>query len=473
MGGHAQEWLLIADAQPQNMEMPTGLAQIAKWKQICLDIAARHPNLDAIYFEGDLITYANQPYGAPGYYHFDNWIDDIGKIGVPLEYIYPIAGNHDAHWVPPYNNQEFLKFFRKLNYVSFNGNFLNIHISDARRDASAHTGHMNSATLAWLTSLVRGHQDTHNIILHLHQPIGNTTVGSSMLADVTWRQEDSPELAKLIRDDPRGKVDLVLHGHNDHGLPGGQPAGDNGGSTSVGVPNQVNAHTTWHVNVGLHIPSYLTPSVNPGNLPMSYCTAEVEEGASHLTLKRWNVETGDEVVPKRLIVPLRHPARIANGQRWDTRADDITRQQRGTWIPSIKFTGGNGTFAPVYASQLGTFIRDGDVVHFSLTVAGITNAYTGASGQLVIDLPLLPDIGYYTGVSLGQMMGLVTSSSARALTAYVAAPTTANTGIYIREYGYFTPGSSALLGPAHLPANTAFNIIIGGSYILPENFDTF
>lgn len=474
VAGGKQQWLLIADAQPYP-GIPESEAQVAKWKQICFDVAVRHPDLDAIYFEGDLIAYANQPLGDPNYYHFADWLKDIAKTGVPFERIYTIAGNHDASWeLPPSTAtlSEYLKHFKKLNYASYNGNFLNIHLSDLRYEDGPHTGNIDNATLEWFRQMVRSHQDTHNIILHIHQPIGNTTAGSSMLGDITWRQDKSAELAAFIRDDPRGKVDLVLHGHNDWGLPGGtRPYGDNGGSTSMGVDNQVFAHTAWHVNVGLHIPSYINPVWNPGNLPMSYCTAEVEEGATDLTIKRWNVDTGAEVIDKRLAVPLRHPVRIAGGECRDTRSDKLTGQIRGTWTPTISFTGGNGNFAPTFTQRLGTFVRDGDVVHFSIRLQGTTNAYSGASGLLRVDLPLPPLPTQYSGASIGIGGGLQTTSTARSLTAYVASPGSVPDGIYFRESTY-TTGVDAALGPANLPPSMAFNIVLGGTYFLPEKYDS-
>lgn len=469
--GARQQWLLTSDSQPRNEPTPTSAVEIAKWRQVCTDIGARHPNLSAVYFEGDLLDRPDLPLSNPAYYQYSHWVEDIVKTGVPLERVYTIGGNHDMSMAAPYNSDEYLRYFKKLNYASYNGNFLNIHLSDMKQESDM-SGSLDQAAMDWFKRMVRSHQGTHNIILHIHHPIANTTAGSEQPGPVTWIQERSAEFIDFMTNDPLGKIDLVLHGHCDQGLPG-QPGGDNGGSTSMGVANQVQAYGAWHINVGLHLSSYIEPTLNPGGLPMSYCTADAVEGASSLVVRRWNVETGTEVIGKRVNVPLRHLIRIAGGERYDTRSEKLDRQVRGQWTPSVSFDV-LGTFNPTYTLRMGEYVRDGDLVHFNVRLLGKANSYTGAGGLLRVLLPLPAKETFYSAAAIGARAGLKGSSAAyNSLSAYVAHNGLATpTGIYFREINFDT-GAEQVMGPDSLAPNADFYLVLTGTYFLPERYDSY
>jgi hypothetical protein len=58
------------------------------------------------------------------------------------------------------------------------------------------------------------------------------------------------------------------------------------------------------------------------------------------------------------------------------------------WVPTVSFSGGNGTFAPTYTVQQGYYWYEPGGIRFEAVISFNSGAYSGASGQLMVNAPI-------------------------------------------------------------------------------------
>lgn len=292
--------LLLADIQPVDA------AQIAKWRSIVTDLIERHPGIDDLIIAGDLVhrgvyNYIPEPEDT---YLFPELRKDLERI-LPMDRIFVCGGNHDRNYAeapsgPQSSHSEYLNNWPKQNYATLRGNILTIFMSDMMGFTPGTT---TKHAVAWFKRLVAAHQYCI-IILVTHHTAPSSGLYNSTNRDYNLGQGGT-EIANIISSAGH-KIDLWISGHTS--------AQGGGGLLHADVVSHVKTWDCWHVNVGLHIPSYIDSEHH-----MSYCTMRLTQGSDHIAIDRWDVETGERSELKSFNFRARNRARLNRALTHDGR----------------------------------------------------------------------------------------------------------------------------------------------------------
>lgn len=141
--------------------------------------------------------------------------------------------------------------------------------------------------------------------------------------------------------------------------------------------------------------------------------------------------------------------RSYNGTVWSTWAEICDTSEEGTFTPRIygSTTAGVGT----YSSQVGTYERLGNQIHFNIYLS--TTAHTGTGTIRIDGLPYVPSLNY-NAVTIGYISNFTFTGN---VVAYAD-----NTGVI-----YLTAHTSGAATPSGITMDTSFVLVLSGTYRIP------
>ena len=298
--------LMMADIQPGTAE------DHVVWDAIQLQLKKHHRKVDMVTISGDLLA-RGTPDPEPGddvlLYTFADLFSDLAKCGVTKERLFTTTGNHDYNYGPvtygPNTRMyhEYLRYNHRLYFYSVWGNVVRIHMGDMYISTQ---GEIPDYVLEWCEEIIERHRH-HVIILYIHQPLLGTLgiTGTDDLDNNNIQLGSDRIIAMLERQ--AGKIALLVSGHVSHAT--------SGGLTNAGVTSHEFKHGCWHVNVGLHIPSFRDYPANP----ISFCRMELTHGSKFIRVRRWNCLTQQYVASKSFTIQAQVPVELASRPTYDGR----------------------------------------------------------------------------------------------------------------------------------------------------------
>lgn len=138
--------------------------------------------------------------------------------------------------------------------------------------------------------------------------------------------------------------------------------------------------------------------------------------------------------------------RVYNGSTWSVWAEICDTSEEGTFTPRIygSTTAGVGT----YSSQVGTYERLGNQIHFNIYLG--TTAHTGTGTIRIDGLPYVPSLNY-NAVTIGYISNFTFTGN---VVAYAD-----NTGII-----YLTAHTSGAATPSGITMDPSIVIVLSGTY---------
>lgn len=344
--------VVFSDIQPILYPDPYGAedngGHVAKWRGILADMVASHGPGSAdpaheVWIPGDLV-HRGTPWPAedtPDEYGFDDLFAELAALA-PLQQMRFCSGNHDYNYTgfeSQHGNSfhEYEKWCGRLYHYVDMGKLRVIFMGSM--DASV-GGAIPDFVFNWWKRLVeRAGVENRDVIVLTHHPLYDTLVQSTT---TDYYIRASARFTDWMDANP-GVVKLWISGHCS-----GVSAGGLLGESTV---SQVEKHGAWHVNCGLHIPSYMDDG---DTKPMSYLVLYIEDGSNEIEIERWNVETNapTAVSGKNFAVTLRNAMELCDVTITDGRAEDpatlrgpaefymfVEREELtpGTWTPRPGF----------------------------------------------------------------------------------------------------------------------------------------
>lgn len=132
---------------------------------------------------------------------------------------------------------------------------------------------------------------------------------------------------------------------------------------------------------------------------------------------------------------------------------EVPQYTAGTFTPTVSFAT-NGNFSPTYTTQVGEYFRIGDVVNFIVDIRFSANAYTTASGALIIGGLPLPVATASSSCPPSRIQNLTYGAGQLQFGFYPMVGTN-----NIQGFAFRSALSPQDIGTANIPASTA-NVII-------------
>ena len=179
---------------------------------------------------------------------FVTYLTALRNANNPRNDFYHLAGNHDYQSNGTLDNYK-EHMDNEHRYTLKIGNILIIVMSDEVQSVG---GDISVETFDWWENLVVNNQDK-NIIVVSHQPLFATTLGSDSHA-TNYSIADSSRFTDVLEN---YDIDMWVSGHVGLPLDGGTP---DAGLKQVDtiIQKTYGLNTSWHMNVGLHLPEDFT-----------------------------------------------------------------------------------------------------------------------------------------------------------------------------------------------------------------------
>lgn len=296
--------ILISDIQPDDDN------DIALWRtNLMPQIRKFHGDANMVSIAGDLVDRGFPAMSeASTYYDYPELFEDFERLGWKREWLFTLSGNHDYNYGSPTDGPEsrfyteYLKYNPRLYYYTVQGNIVRIYMGDMYASGE---GNITDYVLAWCESIIERHPRCC-IILYMHQPVLGTLNITNLAVDNDQAQFGSQRIIDMLTRQT-GKVALIVTGHNSWNL--------YGGATAPGVVSNEFKHGCWHVNVGLHIPSFKAyPAA-----PMSFCKMDFTQGSRRIRVRRWDCLNQQYVAAKEFSLTSPVPIELSNRLSYDGR----------------------------------------------------------------------------------------------------------------------------------------------------------
>jgi len=321
-----QKILLAADFQPDaNPDAQPQRDQVAKHREILSRMNTNHPDVDLMFFAGDLWDRgfpddAELAANTEDWYTPQDFWNDAVDLNIPVQNIFTISGNHDSDYRSRAEGrgamlEPFLNVYPRINYHVIFGNILYIFMGDDFRNTS---GAISDSTVEWWEALCLKYA-SYNIVCITHQSLDGTIDADNINPDNRIVESNRFTDAMTRADNPVN-IDLWISGHHatsqvefeDH-----RTAVAHGGTTFI--------------NCGIHIPSVLEAAVQR---PSTYWTMHYTQGSSSVDLRHFNSDTESYIDDQAVAVQFKAPIDVSNTPTFDGRYqhDAMNGIQYGTQL---------------------------------------------------------------------------------------------------------------------------------------------
>lgn len=297
ISGERMKALLWADAQPANS------AQVANWRDVLDDMAARHRDAEFAVAAGDLVDRASlSGSGDAPNYGFPEMIADWAARKLPR--LMPIPGNHDRDGTfqgvrheKGWTYRTYREHFGPEYYAFRVGTTVWVMLGDM---AGSTFGEITPAALKWFSETLLESQGS-NVFVVMHAPVEgawNPDGGSGKQAF----QRSSAALGAIIA--AHDNIAAVFYGHV-------------GFNYALSSEVRSYAGTLW---IGTQMGLERATRVENGgsdDWPFHYAVLDFVRGLDEVAFWREDAKTGAMIPDSEVTIPLRYPAQFHGGVDFD------------------------------------------------------------------------------------------------------------------------------------------------------------